>query len=76
MTIQTQRPSTALSNSEREVLELLAAGLSNHAIAARLFLSPRTVEGRLASIYTKLELNDRAEANARVIAAVRFLFEN
>lgn len=75
MTIRTEARSAALTKSERDVLELLASGLSNQAIAARLFVSPRTVEGRLASIYMKWDLGDRAEMNNRVLAAVRFLFE-
>lgn len=75
MAIRTEARSAALTKSERDVLELLASGLSNQAIAARLFLSPRTVEGRLASIYTKWDLSDHAETNTRVAATLRFLFE-
>lgn len=52
----------SLTNREREILSALAEGLSNKAIAARLYLSVRTVEGHLASIYTRLGVHSRAEA--------------
>ena len=53
-----------LSVREVEVLELLAAGLSNPAIAARLVLSIHTVERHVVNIYTKLGIHGRAEATA------------
>lgn len=52
----------ALSEREREVLILLAQGLSNKEIAQRLYLSVRTVEGHLANIYGKLGVHSRTEA--------------
>lgn len=52
----------ALTGREREVLALLAEGLSNKAIANRLYLSVRTVEGHLAKLYTKLGVRSRTEA--------------
>lgn len=52
----------ALTDREREVLTLVAAGLSNKAIAARLYLSVRTVEGHLGSLYAKLGVRSRTEA--------------
>ena len=52
----------ALSEREREILDLLAQGLSNKMIAARLYLSVRTVEGHLASIYSHLGVHSRTEA--------------
>jgi DNA-binding CsgD family transcriptional regulator len=52
----------ALSDREKEVFELLAQGLGNKAIAARLYLSVRTVEGHLASVYAKLGVHSRSEA--------------
>lgn len=51
-----------LTEREREILELLAQGLSNKVIASRLYLSVRTVEGHLANIYLRLGLHSRTEA--------------
>ena len=51
-----------LSAREQEVLILLVQGLSNKAIAQRLYLSVRTVEGHLANIYGKLTIHSRTEA--------------
>ena len=59
-----------LSPRELEVLELVAAGLTNEAIAERLFLSVRTVERHLSNIYAKLRLSGKA---ARAAAAVAFI---
>ena len=58
-----------LSRREREVLELVAAGLSNEDIGARLFLSTRTVERHLSNVYVKLRLSGKS---ARAAAAARF----
>lgn len=52
----------SLTNREREILDLLAQGLSNKAIASRLYLSVRTVEGHLANIYSRLGVHSRTEA--------------
>ena len=51
-----------LSDREREVLELLAAGRSNDAIARELFISNKTVRNAVSSIYAKLHAAGRAEA--------------
>lgn len=51
----------ALSDREREVCVRAASGLNNAAIAAELFLSPRTVEGHLQRAYTKLGVTDRRQ---------------
>jgi len=51
-----------LTGREREVLALIAEGLSDKAIAARLHLSPRTIRNHAASIYSKLDVHTRAEA--------------
>ena len=51
-----------LSEREREILDLLAQGLSNKMIAAQLYLSVRTVEGHLANIYSRLSVHSRTEA--------------
>lgn len=61
-------PSSALSPRERELLELVAAGLGNKAIARSLGVSVNTVKYHLGSIFVKLEARTRAEA---VSAAAR-----
>lgn len=53
-----------LSQREREVLELLARGMRNTAIAAELFLSERTVRNYVSNVFTKLQVDDRAQAVA------------
>jgi pimeloyl-ACP methyl ester carboxylesterase/DNA-binding CsgD family transcriptional regulator len=58
-----------LSNRELDVLALVADGLNNEEIAARLYLSLRTVERHLTNIYAKLRVSGKA---ARAAAAVRF----
>jgi pimeloyl-ACP methyl ester carboxylesterase/DNA-binding CsgD family transcriptional regulator len=58
-----------LSEREREVLELVAAGMSNEQIAERLFLSTRTVERHLSNVYAKLRLSGKS---ARAAAAALF----
>jgi DNA-binding NarL/FixJ family response regulator len=55
-------PAVALSTRERELLELVASGLTNKRIARRLDLSINTVKYHLASIFAKLEARTRAEA--------------
>jgi len=49
-----------LSDREREILDLVAAGLSNGDIAARLYLSPKTVRNNVSAILTKLRARDRS----------------
>jgi len=58
----------SLTDREREILDLLAQGLSNKLIAARLYLSVRTVEGHLANIYSRLDVHSRTEA---MLVAIR-----
>ncbi len=59
------RPFPELSDREREVLDLIAAGLPNTAIAHRLFLSEKTIRNNITSIFAKLAVRDRAEAVVR-----------
>ncbi len=66
-------PIDELSAREREVLELMAEGLSNSAIAARVFLSERGVEKHVTSIFQKLRLPVAADTHRRVLAVVAFL---
>ncbi|MFD9691014.1 AAA family ATPase [Kitasatospora sp. NPDC059146] len=60
----------SLSAREHEIADLTAQGLTNQAIAARLFLSVRTVESHLTSVYRKLGISGRA-AVARALDPVR-----
>ncbi|MEV6607334.1 response regulator transcription factor [Kutzneria sp. NPDC051319] len=55
-------PFPGLTGREREVLDLVAAGLSNQLIARQLRLSPKTVSNHLSAIFTKLQTASRAEA--------------
>jgi DNA-binding NarL/FixJ family response regulator len=58
-------PFPELTEREREVLHLIAQGLSNDAITGRLFLSGKTVRNHISNIFSKLQLADRAEAIVR-----------
>jgi NarL family two-component system response regulator LiaR len=55
-------PFTELSERELEVLRLIAAGLSNAEIAAKLVLSDKTIKGHVSNILSKLHLVDRTQA--------------
>jgi DNA-binding NarL/FixJ family response regulator len=57
-------PADLLSEREREVLQLIAEGLTNHQIGDRLFISESTVKKHVSSLYQKLELNTRTAAAA------------
>ncbi len=63
----------ALSAREREVLSLVAEGLSNIAIARRLSLTERTVEGHNRSVLMKLQLPEGDGAHRRVLAVIAYL---
>jgi len=54
-----------LTESERNVLRLMARGLANEAIASQLALSPKTVRNYISSIFSKLHVADRAQAIVR-----------
>jgi len=66
-------PVETLSEREREVLELMAEGRSNKAIAARLFLSEKTVEAYIGSLFGKLALEPADENHRRVLAVLAYL---
>lgn len=58
----------SLTPTELEVVELVAAGLTNPQIGERLFVSKRTVQAHLAHIFTKLDVSTRAELAAQTAA--------
>jgi DNA-binding NarL/FixJ family response regulator len=66
-------PLSSLSPREREVLELMAEGRSNQAIADRLYVTPRAVEKHVTSIFAKLDLPATTEDHRRVLAVRAFL---
>jgi serine/threonine-protein kinase len=66
-------PIAELSPREREVLGLVAEGMSNRAIAARLFVTERTVEAHVKQIFTKLRLDASPDSHRRVLAVVAYL---
>ena len=66
-------PLTDLTEREREVLGLVAEGLSNKAIAGRLFITERTVEAHVKQIFLKLHLNASPDSHRRVLAVLAYL---
>ena len=63
----------ALTDRETEVLSLMAEGLTNTAIARRLVLAERTVEGHVRSVLMKLDLPVNDDAHRRVLAVITYL---
>jgi DNA-binding NarL/FixJ family response regulator/class 3 adenylate cyclase len=66
-------PLEELTPREREVLELMAEGRSNQAIADRLFVTLRAVEKHVTSIFSKLDLPATTDDHRRVLAVLLFL---
>jgi DNA-binding NarL/FixJ family response regulator len=62
-----------LSPRELEVLELMAEGRSNRSIGEKLFLSPKTVEAHVHSIFSKLDLGQAPDTHRRVLAVLAYL---
>jgi DNA-binding NarL/FixJ family response regulator len=66
-------PLARLSAREREILQLMAEGRSNQGICKALFVSPKTVETHIRSLFGKLELAEVPHDNRRVLAVLRYL---
>lgn len=66
-------PLAGLTEREREVLALVAEGMSNRAIASRLFVTERTVEAHVTQIFLKLRLAETPDQHRRVLAVLAFL---
>jgi DNA-binding NarL/FixJ family response regulator len=60
-----KHPFPELTSREREVLDLIAEGLPNSAIARRLYLAPKTISNHISTIFSKLAVPDRAAAIVR-----------
>jgi DNA-binding NarL/FixJ family response regulator len=63
----------ALSERERDVMALIADGLTNEAIARRLGIAQKTVEKHVAHVFQKLDVKPEADVNRRVSAVVSWL---
>jgi DNA-binding NarL/FixJ family response regulator len=66
-------PLAELTEREREVLELMAEGLTNAGIAKRLYLSERTVEAHVRHVLMKLDLPESEDGHRRVLAVLAHL---
>ncbi|WP_019630341.1 LuxR C-terminal-related transcriptional regulator [Actinomadura atramentaria] len=68
-----EEPVLRLTPREREVLELMAEGRSNAAIAAKLFITEKAIGKHTANIFTKLDLPQSEDDNRRVLAVLKYL---
>jgi DNA-binding NarL/FixJ family response regulator len=68
-----QRPLDLLSGQERNVLRHMAEGRSNNGVAEAMFLSQKTVEKHILSIFKKLGLEQQEQDNRRVLAVLHWL---
>ncbi|MFI6832509.1 LuxR C-terminal-related transcriptional regulator [Kribbella sp. NPDC050241] len=68
-----KNPLDRLTDREREVLGLVAEGLSNAAIAARLHITTRTVEAHVTQTLSKLSITEDAQSHRRVLATLAYL---
>ena len=66
-------PLDELTERERSVLALMAEGRSNRAIGERLFLSPKTVEAHISTIFSKLGIHDTRDDNRRILSVLAYL---
>jgi DNA-binding NarL/FixJ family response regulator len=66
-------PLDELTPREREILQLMAEGLSNQGIAERLVLDPKTIEGHVTRIFSKLGLEPTGADHRRVLAVLTYL---
>jgi len=66
-------PLAQLTDREREVLALIAEGMSNKAIAWRRFVTERTVEAHVTQIFQKLDLTESTGQHRRVLGVLTFL---
>jgi DNA-binding NarL/FixJ family response regulator len=70
---RTHTPLDELTPREREILALMAEGRSNHGIAVALTLDPKTIEGHVTRIFSKLSLEPATDDHRRVLAVLTFL---
>ena len=72
-TSDTDEPLAELTEREREVLELMAEGLTNSGIARRLYITERTVEAHVRHVLIKLAISDIEDGHRRVLAVLAHL---